>query len=46
MLCDTLCDHGCYDLKSLEWDKRTNSCIKVNVVATTRHLRSNDLTNE
>jgi len=21
---------GCYDLKSLEWNKRTNSCIGVN----------------
>ena len=21
---------GCYDLKSLEWDKRTNSYIRVN----------------
>jgi len=28
----------CYDLKSLEWNKRTNSCIRVNTRKLNREL--------
>jgi len=29
---------SCYNLKSLEWDKRTNSCIRVNTKELDREL--------
>jgi len=29
---------ACYDLRSLEWDKRTNSCIRVNTRELNREL--------